>query len=144
MGLIIGLIGANIVAKTIGDQCVKCVEKRNEGVIEKARLERDAQITSAQIQSSSMYASTRVKYETLAEIEKIRAQKEITTTAMKTGMFSGALGGCAKNERIERKSQKKYSDNQENTARKALFCMYCGERLDSDARFCKYCGNKCY
>ncbi len=126
MGLIIGLIGANIIAKNIGEKAK-----------EYAQIKADAEIEKAKINAYSNRDVAEIYSDTILGTEKMRFLRDIATTSMRTGMF-GALSEdrdkYAKSERgkIEPKKGNK----------KRYFCSECGEQQDYDAVFCKYCGSR--
>ncbi len=126
MGLIIGLIGANIIAKNIGEKAKEYAQIKADAEIEKARINAYANRDLAEIYSDTELGK-----------EKMKFLRDIATTSMRTGMFGSLMGekneyAIADNYMLETKKGKK----------RGYFCSECGQQQDADAVFCKYCGSR--
>ena len=165
MGLIIGLIGANIIAKNIGNKCIEYAETKAEAQRESERIRADAELEAerirakARLEAEQIKANSRARSDiiwagtdlrkkemecnTILETERIRAQKEIANTSMKTGFFSLLLGnGNNRENDLDSSYLKSNPIPQIEVQRKANYCGQCGEKQDDDSVFCKYCGCK--
>ena len=129
MGLIIGLIGANIIAKNVGSKIVESVQAYSEGAVRSERARSDANIEIARIQS-----------EMLQNVERMRMASDITTTGMKTGFFTSAMGN--RNESYIDNCSDHESPRRLPQYAKVMYCSECGGKQEEDAVFCKYCGHR--
>jgi len=167
MGLIIGLIGANILAKTIGEKVVEAKEAKAAEKIEVekhrsnmeiqrereiARSERDKARADVAIERTRAYME-RDRLRADIEIERLR-----TMAAMQPNYFSNmyrqgqpAYQQPQQGYYIENGYPQNYQQPQNyapdvprlpDGQRVARFCPGCGKPHEPEDMFCQFCGKK--
>ena len=169
MGLLLGIIGVNVVAHTIGDKVVENTRAKQYAKVESERIraEREAERIRAEQEAEKIRAkaelkAAKIQSKAIIKAAKIQAQRDVATTGMKTGFFTSLFGtqqqaGDLVNYReipqtqdIPRVSYNNGSQSAQGTSgvipQSTSTAVYQGgyteNRNEARPMFCRYCGTR--
>ncbi|MBO6300608.1 MAG: hypothetical protein J6N53_17390 [Lachnospiraceae bacterium] len=86
MGLLLGIIGVNVVAHTIGDKVVENTRAKQYAKVESERIR--AEQEAEKIRAKAELKAAKIQSKAIIKAAKIQAQRDVATIGMKTGFFT--------------------------------------------------------
>ncbi|MCR5249227.1 MAG: hypothetical protein K6E50_01325 [Lachnospiraceae bacterium] len=160
MSLLLGLIGANVIAHTIGNKIVENTEAKARAQVQAAEIQRRKEIKAEKIRTAAEIKKAKIEAKNRVETVRLGTAASVMNTAMMTGAYpgynqaqqgySGPYGQMGYNGGIPESIPQNgnvagYIEGEYrevSAAPEICFCERCGKRRSPGAAFCGYCGNR--
>lgn len=169
MGLLLGIIGVNVVAHTIGDKVVENTRAKQYAKVETERIraQREAERIRAEQEAERLRAkaelkAAKIQSKAIIKAAKIQAQRDVATTGMKTGFFTSLFGTDQQREDLvnyreitqeQEIPRVSYSNDSQSTrgtstdipqsrSTEVYRGGYTDTRNEPRPMFCRYCGTR--